>query len=87
MKKIIDNKLYDTETATKLIERQAELIGYPGKTGKKILYKKENGELFFAWEVLGSEGIDKTTKEDAMTWVAKRFHVDEYERIFGKVSE
>ena len=101
MKKIIDGKLYNTETATK--------VGYwdNNQYGSfnwcmEILYKKKTGEFFLygeggalspytkscgqnCWS--GSEEIIPYTEAEAKEWAERCLDADDYIAIFGEVEE
>lgn len=100
MKKIINGKRYDTETA--------EFIGceqylYPGQLNywREELYRKRNGEFFLygiggpaskygVWEgssASGSSTIKPLSIKEAQEWTEKHLSADRYEEIFGKVEE
>ena len=101
MKKIIEGKKYDTETAQKC---GAKKYGNYGdiKFIWETLYKKRTGEFFLhceggaatkygekvgtnAWE--SGELIDPLSYEEAMDWAEENLSGDEYEMIFGEVPE
>ena len=101
MKKIIDGKLYNTETATK--------VGYWDNNQygsfnwcREILYKKKTGEFFLygeggalspytkscgqnCWS--GSEEIIPYTEAEAKEWAERCLDADDYIAIFGEVEE
>ena len=103
MKKIINGKKYDTETATE--------IGYGGSAGgisttdfryyDETLYRKKNGEFFLAGEGHAmtkyathngntsgwGEAIIPLTDEEAKAWVEQECDAETYEEIFGDVEE
>lgn len=102
MKKIINNKLYNTETA--------QLIGYWANTGdtrdfayiREELYRKRTGEFFLYGEGgpmshysrsignnewSGTEEIIPLTWESARKWAEEHLTAEEYETEFGEVSE
>lgn len=80
MKRIVNEKLYDTETATFMVSYPTP---YWETTVYESLYRKANGEYFL---------VDKTstilplTTIQAKKW-AERICVNDYERIFGIASE
>ena len=102
MKKIIDGKKYDTETA--------EFIGEADGGGnykdfaywREKLYKKKTGE-FFLWgeggpaskyaqeisynEQSGGEKITPLLHGEAKEWAEQYLEVDDFEKIFGEVEE
>lgn len=101
MKKIINKKLYDTETAT-------FIAGYKYSTRKDFshvsedLYQKKNGELFLhaeggpaskyqkevgtnTWR--GSEKIIPESRFNAKKWVEEHCDADVYIKLFGEVEE
>ncbi len=101
MKKIINGKKYDTETATK--------IGYTDSCHhyndfhywEEALYQKKTGEFFLYGEggpaskyaercpdgLCGSKQIIPFTEKEAQEWAEKYLDVDKYESIFGPVEE
>lgn len=71
MKKIINHKLYDTETA----QYYCEFLN-------KKLFRKKTGEFFLFNEK--SQSITAVSIRAAMEWVYKYLGVDEYWKIFGE---
>ena len=101
MKKIIDGKLYNTETAKKIA---SYWNGYPRgdfKYVSKVLYQKKTGEYFlyakggpmteYAEPVWGGmtygEVIIPYTEEEAKDWAVRHLDADEYMKLFGEVEE
>lgn len=101
MKKIINGKKYDTETATEV----GSYWNYRGNTDfshvYEVLYRKKTGEFFLYGEggpntryrqCYGSgygsgEKIIPYTREEAMEWAEENLDAEEYEEIFGEVEE
>ena len=102
MKKIINGKKYDTETAKE--------VGYWSNGGswrdfshvEETLYRKKTGEYFLFGEGgpqtryavstgqnswTGGEKIIPLTHENARHWAEEHLDGDEYEAIFGEVTE
>lgn len=102
MKKIIDGRMYNTETAKE--------VGAWSNAGtwsdfhhvEETLYRKKNGEFFLYGEGgaaskyakpegqnswSGGERIMPMTFEEARAWAEKRLDADDYEAIFGEVPE
>ena len=102
MKKIINGKMYDTETAKEL--------GFDQNTGDtrdfrwvcETLYRKRTGEFFLhgqggpaskyavsygSNEWGGGSKIIPLTWEAARKWAEEHLDADEYEDIFGEVAE
>jgi len=100
MKKVINGKRYDTDTA--------EFIGYeqylyPGQLNywREELYRKRNGEFFLygiggpsskygKWEgnsASGNSEIRPLSIKEAQEWVEKYLDADTYEKVFGRVDE
>lgn len=101
MKKIIEGRKYDTETAE-------FLAGYDNGLGARDfnhiseeLYRKRTGEYFlYGWggpmteyrrtigqnEWSGGEDITPLTEAEARKWVEEKAN-DRYEEIFGEVEE
>ena len=101
MKKIIEGKKYDTETAKKVGENGYGDYG-DYKFVYKSLYRKKNGEFFLhceggagtqfakkvgtnAWQQ--GEIIEPMSYTEAMEWAEENLSGDEYEAIFGEVPE
>lgn len=102
MKKIINGKKYDTETAKKIgywsNNYNCSDFNYCAET----LYRKKNGEFFVHGEGnamskysvscgqnswSGGQEIIPLTEEKAKRWAEKYLTGDEYEEIFGEVAE
>lgn len=102
MKKIINGKLYNTQTA--------KCVGFWCNGGgwgdfnhyEESLYRKKTGEFFLFGEGgamskysrscgqnswCGGEEIIPLTYEKAQEWAEKKLDADEYMEIFGEVSE
>jgi hypothetical protein len=100
MKKVINGKMYDTETARKLA---ANSFGNCNDFNhwKERLYLKKTGEYFLychggplskhatnTGDGMGwGEEIKPLSIEAAKAWAEKQIEGDEYEDIFGKVEE
>lgn len=101
MKKIINGKRYDTETAT-LIGEASYSNPRDFRHWYEELYQKKTGEFFLygkggpmskysrttglnQWS--GGACIMPLTLEAAQAWVEEHMDADEYEAIFGKVEE
>lgn len=101
MKKIINGRRYDTETAQQVAEYQHSCqteFDYYVET----LYRKKGGEFFLhgyghaaspycVWTDsstrTGGERIVPMTYTEAQDWAEKHLDADEYEAIFGEVEE
>lgn len=101
MKKIIDGKKYNTESAKKMaghdngyavndFNYMAETL-YRKKTGEFFLHGEGGGLSRYASEIGDSMGwgeqIIPLTEKEADEWAEARLEVDEYEAIFGEVRE
>lgn len=101
MKKIINGKLYDTDTAECLA---ADHYGQSNDFSfwREELHRKKNGEYFLYGEggpkskyakstgrnwVVGSENISPFTEEQAREWAEEHCDGDKYIEIFGEVEE
>ena len=94
MKKIIQNRVYDTETAELV-------VSYHDSTCAERLYRKRTGEFFIhgrgnsdsdyaVWRgnsVTGSEQIKPLTPKQAMAWAAKHLNRQQYDDIFGAAAD
>lgn len=101
MKKIINGKLYNTETAKEMAHFDNGLGGgdfghyyedlYLKKTGEWFLYGSGGpmsiyGEPYSNGWVGGSE-IIPYTEEEAKDWAVRHLDADEYMKLFGEVEE
>lgn len=102
MKKILNNKVYDTETA-----KSCGYIEYGNGSGDlnyifEELYRKKTGEFFLygkggartQYAVPTSDGwysggwnIIPMSYERAQKWAESNLSADKYEKIFGKIEE
>lgn len=101
MKKIIDGKRYDTETA-----REIGSDEFPGSRTDfhywcETLYQKKTGEFFIFGEGHGlsryaeryvdgwgwGEKIIPISYDEAREWVEKHLDAEDYEELFGPVAE
>ena len=102
MKKIINGKKYDTETAKELGSAYSSYGKRDFSYWEETLYIKRTGEYFlYGWggpasrysEPVGHNGresgerITPFTEQEAKEWAEKYLDVDEYEAIFGEVEE
>lgn len=101
MRKIINGKKYDTDTAKMLGE---DSNGYPTDFNyeREELYKKKTGEFFLYGtgganskyavsngdnSYSGGDRITPIDEERAKKWCEAHLSVDEYEEIWGEVEE
>lgn len=102
MKKIINNLLYNTETAKVIGRYDNGLPSNDFSSYEETLYQKRTGEFFLhgaggpntkysrstgqnSWS--GGEAIIPLTYDEARAWAEEKLGADEYEKIFGEVSE
>lgn len=87
MKRIINGKKYDTETA--IMCGEFLMSSFVSDCVEHIvLYRKTNGEYFFYRYMESEHGfIEPTTEVKAKKWSEQFLSADEYESIFGEVSE
>lgn len=100
MKKIIEGKTYNTETAQFLGDWQNLWEGdyhycreelYRTKKGTYFLYG-EGGALSryarcYGGSATGGEGFEILSEEEAREWAEKKLSTDEYIKIFGEPEE
>ena len=101
MKKIINGKRYDTDTATLI---GSASYGYPSdfEYWAEDLYRKKTGEFFLYGEGgpmsryfrstgqnqwSGGEEIRPLSLKEAQEWAEKYLDADEYEEVFGRIEE
>lgn len=101
MKKIINGKLYDTDTAKKIGVWDNGYHGGDFKLVVERLYRKRTGEYFlygeggpmtqYAEQVGNSwtsgESIAPLTFDEARAWAEEKLDADEYAEIFGMPDE
>ena len=102
MKKIINNKKYDTETATVVGEwsnggswndfNHCEETLYQKRTGEFFLFGEGGARTQYAERVdnncwSAGEDIIPLSYEDAQKWAEEHLDADDYEEIFGEVTE
>lgn len=101
MKKIINGKVYDTTTA-ELLGSWSNMSDRSFERIDETLYRKRTGEFFlhgvggpmsrYAVQIgqnnwRGGEKISPLSWDDARSWVESHLNSEDYERIFGPVSE
>lgn len=101
MQKIVNGKLYNTDTATCLGSYEYGVGGDFSHISER-LYQKKTGELFLygvggpntcyaeacgdnCWR--GGEAIIPECEFDVKEWVAKHCKVEVYIKLFGEISE
>ena len=101
MKKIINGRRYDTDSAKEMADYSYSTRG-DFQHYVETLYRKSTGEYFLhgiggpasryaeavglnSWS--GGERIMPMTLEEAQDWAEKHLDGDEYEKIFGAVDE
>ena len=102
MKKLINGKRYDTDTAKECGTAYSKLGRRDFGYWEETLYQKRTGEFFLygeggpasryavsagqnSWS--GGEKIIPLSAQNAMMWAEEHLEADEYERIFGEVTE
>ena len=101
MRKIINGKKYDTETAKELGDYWNGLGGNDFRKFYETLYQKKTGEYFLYGEggpaskyaehcsggLTDGKSIIPMTESEAMKWAEEHLDCDEYEASFGEVAE
>lgn len=102
MKKIINGKQYNTETAKKIAEWDCGKARNDFSYVEETLYQKRTGEFFLygiggpaSWCAYacptggydGGEKIKPLTEEKAREWCENRLDADDYEKIWGEPEE
>lgn len=102
MRRIINNKVYDTETAKRVGFWSNDYLYSDLQYESESLYQKKTGEFFIygeggpmssyavrrgVSEYAGSEKIFPATFEQAREWAEKNLTGEEYEALFGEVEE
>lgn len=102
MKKIINGKRYDTDTAKECGTAYSKLGRRDFGYWEETLYQKRTGEFFLYGEGgpasryavsagqnswSGGEKIIPLSVENAMKWAEEHLEMEEYESIFGEIAE
>ena len=101
MKKVINSKLYNTQTATMLASYENHYLPNDFHYVEEALYRKKTGEFFlyayggalsiyaehFERGFRGSERIIPLTEDEAREWAEAYADADTYMEIFGEVEE
>lgn len=102
MRKILKNKVYDTDTAKKVAEYDSDYPKNDFNWYREELYLKKTGEYFLYGEGYAAspyaeyihsagygagEKIIPLTYDEAREWAEESISAEEYEAIFGEVSE
>lgn len=102
MRKVIDGKMYDTDTAKLVGEWDNREYGNDFKFVEELLYQKKTGEFFLYGHGgamskyckqagnnswIGSSQIIPLTFKAAKEWSEEHLSADEYEAIFGEIIE
>lgn len=102
MKKIINGKMYNTETAKEVGVYWNGLSGRDFRSFTEHLYKKKTGEFFLygcggpmtKYAVscggngyTGGDGFTPLTEHEARLWCEEYLDVDEYVEVFGEPEE
>lgn len=88
IRKIVNGKMYDTNTATELgyYYNAKTLDDYDYRY--EGLWKKKNGEMFFLHQGWNEIRITpEVTDEQAREWGAKWLDTEDYIKLFGEPSE
>mgnify|MGYP003609428542 CR=1 FL=1 len=102
MKKIINGKMYNTETANRIAGWDNGLGSSDFRSVDETLYRKKTGE-FFLHGIGGAmtryarscgenatccgEGIVPLSIEEAKSWVEEHCRAERYEEVFGVAEE
>lgn len=87
MKKIINGKMYNTETAKKL-GWWSNGVSYSNFNRlEEALYLKKTGEYFIAADYYNGDDITPVTEAEAKCWAEEKLDADEYIAAFGEPEE
>lgn len=102
LNKIIEGSKYDTDTAKMLASRDNDLSQGDFKWCRETLYRTKAGKYFIHGEGgamtqyaqscgnntwTGGERIEPMSREAAQKWAQECLDGDEYEDVFGKITE
>ena len=91
MKKIIEGKKYNTETAERIGQCDNNLARNDFDFEAETLYKSKSGQHFLHHEGGANSGYNEyitlMSIENAKIWAENAIDVDDYELVFGAVVE
>lgn len=101
MKKLIDGKVYNTDTATPIGTWSNNLSTRDFRNETATLYVTKKGAFFVAGEsgpmgsfaysvgnmTSGGEGLFALTKEEALEWAERHLDLEDYEEFFSDMIE
>ena len=101
MKKIIDGKVYNTDTATRIGSWSNNLSSRDFRNESATLYVTKKGSFFVAGEsgpmgsfaysvgdmTSGGEGLFALTREEALEWAERHLNPEDYEEHFSDMIE
>lgn len=87
MKKIINSRLYDTDTAKKLGSYDNGHFTTDRCYLCEELFQKRTGEYFIVDTFYDNIVFTPTTEKNAKKWCEERLSAEEYISIFGEVEE
>ena len=87
MKKIINGRLYDTDTAKKLGSYDNEHFTTDFNYHREELFQKRTGEYFIVNTSYDYTIISPATEKKAKEWCEEHLTGEEYISIFGNVEE
>ena len=87
MKRIINGKAYDTDTAQKLGTWWSSNDVRDWHHVEETLYRKRTGEHFLHGHGGGGERIMPMSYDEARAWAEEHLDADDYEAAFGEVTE
>lgn len=102
MKKIINGKRYDTDTAKEVGYAEAKCLPSDLDWWQETLYRKNTGEFFLYGEgnartrYAKESGVNNwragcrimpLSVDEAKEWAENQLTADEYEKIFGEIAE
>ena len=89
MKKYINGKVYDTATAKKVGDWDNGCLPGDFDYYRERMFRKKTGE-YFLWSCTtfsGQDEIRPLTFDEAREWAEEHLDGDEYEEIFGAISD
>ena len=101
MKKVIDGKMYNTETAKEIADWDNGYNGSDFRCCSETLYRKKNREFFlygdggamskysesYGNDTVGSSDITALSIDEVKDWLQEKQCIDAYEKLFGVIPE
>lgn len=87
MRKIIDNRIYDTKTAKCIASHNSGLPPHDSDYWSTRLYRTKKGNYFLEYCDYDTEELDLLTPTDVIRWLKKFNFCELAEKLFSELEE